>query len=107
MSNDTSSAYKGLPRSAPLSVVIDQTNRLLTGRLNATLSVTLSTGTSTIITDSRLGPHSHISLSPKTASAMKAYTTGVFVNPQTVGTASLMHSAFSNTDQQFSALIIG
>ncbi len=107
MSNDTSSAYKGLPRSAPLPQVIDFANRLMTGRLNATLSVTLSTSTSTTITDSRLGPNSFIGLSPLTASAMKANTTGWYVNTQTRGSASLSHSAFSNTDQTFSLLLIG
>lgn len=104
---NTSSAYKGLPRSAPTEAIVDAINQLMLGRLNARTDVTLSTGTTTTLTDSRIGPGSYIGMMPQTASAMKALTTGFYINSRTKGSASITHTSFTNTDQTFTALIIG
>lgn len=75
------------------------------GKLNATSQVTLEPGqSSTTFFDSRIGPLSHVALSPATANAGAA--SGVYVVPGQ-GQATVFHDVQGAPDRVFSVLIIG
>lgn len=110
MTTQTVSGFQGLPRTAALGTLIDFCNRLLIGRLNVVLKVTLtaSAGTTTV-TDPRIGPQSHISLAcPLTAHAAEEIAAGGFyVSAQTKGSATLTHANNAQTDRTFNFAIFG
>lgn len=82
-------------------------NRQLSGKLNATLEVTLAAGaTTTTVTDVRLTYYSALIFSPLTATAAAAMTK-VYVSAQENGEATLTHDNTADTDRTFRLTIIG
>lgn len=97
----------GLPRSAPLAIVVDFVNRLLIGKLNATVDVTLTASvTTTTLNDSRIGASSFLDFMPQTANAATAKA-NIYVTGRTKGQATINHASSANVDQTFTVLIIG
>lgn len=95
-----------IPPVAGDSQVQRTLNLVLKGKMNATAGLTLTPGaTSTVLTDSRIGKFSHVSLEPATAAAAAARPS-LFIVPDT-GFATIYHPAGVEADQTFSCLIIG
>ena len=107
------SSYPGVDaNSADESKHRQQMARVITnlngGKLNAVADITLNaSATSTILTDSRIGPASHITLEPVTSDALKAKQAGLFVSARVKGSCTISHASASATDQTFTMLIIG
>jgi hypothetical protein len=83
---------------------------LLQGKLNASLAVTLASGTtSTAVHDARISATSTLLLQPTTAHAAALLYASPFVliGTQQVGQAVFNHANTTNTDQTFNLLIIG
>lgn len=77
------------------------------GKLNAVTSVTLTvSGTTTTLTDARIGANTFIGFSPMTAHAASAVTS-LYVSAQKKGSATLTHASSANADQTFAVLLIG
>lgn len=93
---------KVLSLAATTRDIITAINQLIQGRSNATGEVTLSTGTSTVVTKTDIPPSAVVLLSPKTASA--ATTTW----QATVGTGqfTITHAAGA-ADRTFRWVVIG
>lgn len=102
------SGYPGLaPGESDLRRIVATIDRLLAGKLNAVTSVTLADGeTETVLTDSRIGANTFISLMPTTANAAAAMT-AVYVSAKTKGSATLTHDNTADTDRTFDVLLIG
>ena len=79
-------------------------NNLLAGKLNATLQVTLTTGTTTTVTDARIGASTYFGFQPMTADA--AAVTGIYPSSQANGTATFTHAS-GPADRTFNVLLIG
>jgi hypothetical protein len=99
------SAYPPLQTGASLRSIVEQFNRLLQGKMNAVATVTLAPGTTTTITDSRIGPASFISVSPTNAAAAGLFS-GVHIASKTKGSATLGHGTAAGTET-YDVLIIG
>jgi hypothetical protein len=100
-------SYPALPLGADNRSIVERVNRLLAGKMNAVTTVTLTPGTTTtMLTDSRIGGQSFISLSPLTATAAAAMT-AVFVSTKDKGSAELTHDNTADLDRTFDVLIIG
>jgi hypothetical protein len=85
-------------------------NRLLQGKLNASLAVTLASGaTSTTVKDARIGAFSTLVLVPLTAHAAALLYAAPYVltGAQQSGQVTFSHANTANTDQTFNLLIIG
>lgn len=83
-------------------------NNLVEGKTNNTGDITLNAGsaTTTTISDERIGYNSIILLMPTTANAV-ASLTNVYVSARTKGSATLTHSANTNTDKTYGYIIVG
>jgi hypothetical protein len=82
-------------------------NNILSGRVNATVEVTLrASQTTTTLTDPRISATSFIDFMPLTANALTAKA-NLRVSAQQSGEATLTHASSANTDQQFRVLVIG
>lgn len=82
-------------------------NRINRGKINATIDVTLNAGSATTtLTESRLGPNTHLSFMPQTANAATAKPS-LYITSRTKGTAIINHASSAATDQTFTCLIIG
>ena len=84
-------------------------NSVRDGKLNTVDSLTLTTSsTTTTLTDPRIGPNSHITLTPTSATAAAAVgsATGVFVTPGD-GTATITHDSTADTDRTFTYAVLG
>lgn len=80
----------------------------MAGKINATTSVTLTANaTSTTLIDNRIGANTHITFSPRTADAVTAQISGLYVASKKAGHATLAHASSANTDQTFDVLLIG
>ena len=80
---------------------------LMQGKSNNTGTVTLTAlGTSTTLTDSRIGPKSVILFMPTTAAAAVA-AAGLYVSARTNGSATLTHAAAAAVDQSFGYAVVG
>jgi len=104
-----SDMYRGLnPAGANEREISEVTNNILNGKTNNTGTVTLnvSSATTTTISDERIGFNSVILLMPTTANAASSLT-NVYVSARTQGTATLTHSANTNTDKTYSYIIVG
>lgn len=83
-------------------------NNQLTGKLNAVTSVTLTpSATSTTLTDARIGANTFIGFTPRSANAVTAQISGLYVSSKQNGQATLTHASSANTDQTFDILLIG
>jgi hypothetical protein len=83
---------------------------LLQGKLNASLAVTLASGsTSTTVRDARISATSCLLLQPLTTHAAALLYTSpyVLIGPQQIGQVVFAHASTTNTDQTFNLLIIG
>lgn len=107
MATETLGRSPGLPRSATLEVLIDFCNRLLLGKLNAVLQMSLTANAATsTVTDSRIGPLTAILFSPLTAHAA-AEIPMLYVSAQIKGVATLTHTNNAQTDRTFNVAFIG
>ena len=87
--------------------VVDVVNRTLSGKLNATLPITLAANaTTTTIIDPRITAYSALLLTPLTAHAA-AIAGSVYVSSQQNGQATFTHTNTAQIDQLFRAVIIG
>lgn len=83
-------------------------NGALSGKLNATGTVTLTASTTTTtLTSNRIGPSSAILLVPTTANASVAEKAGIWISARGKGTATLTHASAVAVDQTFTFVIIG
>jgi hypothetical protein len=90
--------------------VAETINRVLSGKLNAVLPITLAaSATSTTIIDARIGYYSALLLQPLTANAAAALYGAPYVLPsaQKSGSVVLNHANAASTDRNFNLLIIG
>lgn len=107
MSAGTTTGFPGLTPLSPWRAVIDAINRLLTGRLNATTSVTLVTSsTTTTLTWASITPNSFIGLMPTTSNAAGALAT-TYISARSKGSATITHASNSQADRTFTVLVIG
>ncbi|NUY33298.1 hypothetical protein F0160_22700 [Paraburkholderia sp. JPY303] len=82
-------------------------NRLLQGKLNVVIQVTLNAGaTTTTVTDTRIGANTGLFFSPLTANAAAAQA-GLWVSSQKNGSATLTHANTATVDRTFNVLLIG
>jgi len=79
------------------------------GKLNNVVDVTMSNGaTTTVITDARIGPNSHLSFTPLTANAATIHQDGGFyVSSRDKGTATVTHTSAAQADHDFTMSITG
>ena len=104
-----SDMYRGLnPTGADPREISEVTNGVLNGKTNNTGNVTLnaSSATTTTISDERIGYNSIIMLMPTTANAASSLT-NVYVSARAKGSATLTHSANTNTDKTYGYIIVG
>lgn len=102
--------YVGLSTTPTPRDIAAVVNRINSGKINAVDSVTIDPtgagGTSTTLTDPRIGPVSYIGLEPLTANAAAARA-GTYVSAQTNGSATITHAGAATTDRTFRFLVIG
>jgi predicted CopG family antitoxin len=101
--------YRKLPyQGAEPRSISEVVNNLVEGKSNNTGDITLnaSSATTTTISDERIGYNSIILLMPTTANAV-ASLTNVYVSARTKGSATLTHSANTNTDKTYGYIIVG
>lgn len=80
----------------------------MAGKINAVTQITLTHGsTTTALIDSRVGANTFIGFSPRTANAVTALISGLYVSAKVNGQATLTHASSANTDQTFDILLIG
>lgn len=99
--------FRGLPQGGDTprntATVI---NRILAGKLNAVLEVTLAAGaTTTVVTDPRLTGTSGLFFGGKTANYNSAPV--LYYDTQDKGTVTLHHASNSNSDRTADMLIVG
>ena len=106
----------GFPGVTPAGVsdantraLYEAVNRAGTGKINATLCVTLTANQSTTaVSDARLGSNSFIGFCPLTVNAAAEIGAGtLYVSSQGKKTATLTHANNGQTDRTFRLLIIG
>lgn len=105
-------APKGLSDSAEkrwVRAVAEVVNRLLSGKMNVTLSVTLTANAaSTTVIDARIGVFSALPHHPTTAHAAAEIAAGGFyVSAQQNGQFTLTHANNAQTDRTFTFAILG
>lgn len=102
------SGYPGLAAGdTDLRRIVGVVRRLLTGKMNAVTSVTLTANAATTtLTDRRLGGASYIGFSPTTAHGAAEIPT-LYVSAKATGSATLTHANNAQTDRTFDVLIIG
>lgn len=107
MTAQVQTGFGGLPRTAPLEMVIDFINRLLIGRLNISVVLTLrASQTTTTLTDSRIGANSVIIATPLTADAATALPSLWYSN-FAKGSCTVNHASSANVDQTFRFGVVG
>jgi hypothetical protein len=108
----TQKGYQAVPLMLPdekehRRQIAQAVNQQLTGKLNATVQVTLTaSATTTTVTDKRIGANTHFGFQPLTADAAAALS-GLYVSSQANGTATLTHASSSSVDRTFNVLLIG
>ena len=87
--------------------VAEIVNNLVEGKSNNSGTITLAAGsaTTTTISDERIGYNSIILLMPTTANAASSLT-NVYVSARSQGSATLTHSANTNTDKTYGYIIV-
>ena len=96
------------PSGSDVREISEIVNNLVEGKTNNTGSITLAvaSATTTTIYDERIGYNSVILLMPTTANAV-ASLTNVYVSARAKGSATLTHSANTNTDKTYGYIIVG
>lgn len=84
-------------------------NRLNSGKINATTSITLTSGTaSSVLTYPLITSESFIDFMPTTANAAAELAAGtMYVGSQTTESATITHANAGSGDRTFRVLIIG
>lgn len=92
-----------------LRAVAEVVNRLLSGKMNVTLSVTLTaSAASTTVIDARVGVFSALPYNPVTAHAAAEIAAGGFyVSAQQNGQFTLTHANNAQADRTFTFAILG
>lgn len=109
----TQKGYQGVPQMLPdekehRRQIAQAVNNQLAGKLNAVLSVTLTpSATTTTVIDERIGFNTFIGFSPRSADAVTAMISGLYVSAKKNGQATLTHASSANVDQTFDVLLIG
>lgn len=97
----------GLEENAPQFRIIATINRLLLGKLNATIDASLAaSGTTTTLTDPRISFQSSIGETPLTASAATARPS-IWYSGFKKGSVTINHAANAAPDQNFRFTILG
>ena len=96
------------PSGSDVREISEIVTNLVEGKTNNTGSITLAvaSATTTTIYDERIGYNSVILLMPTTANAV-ASLTNVYVSARAKGSATLTHSANTNTDKTYGYIIVG
>lgn len=104
-------SFPGLSRSPTPEQIGQVVNRINSGKVNASIDVTLTANAaSTTITDARLASTSILLFDPVTAHAateLAAGTLYVLAANRTNGSATITHANNAQTDRTFRVLIIG
>lgn len=105
--------FPGIPEMMPdekehrrqiAQIVNDRINR---GKFNCTQTVTLTANaTSTTLIDERIGYGTFIDFMPQTANAATAKT-NIYCDTFKKGSCVIHHASSANTDQTFTAVILG
>jgi hypothetical protein len=95
------------PSGSDVREISEIVNNLVEGKTNNTGSITLnvSSATTTIIYDERIGYNSVIFLMPTTVNAASSLT-NVYVSARTKGSATLTHSANTAADKTYGYIIV-
>lgn len=90
-------------------ILAETTNRMLTGKLNVTVDVTLNpNATSTTLTDSRISPQSAVAPAMAlTADGATAIAAGIHISNINNGSCTINHASNAATDQIIRFTIIG
>lgn len=90
-------------------IIAETVNRILGGKMNVTLSVTLTANSATTtVTDARIGPFSALLFMPATAHASAEIAAGSFyVSAQQNGQATITNANNAQTDRTFTMAILG
>ena len=87
--------------------VAEIVNGIMDGKTNNTGTITLNSGgTSTTLTDARIGPESVIIMTPMTENAAKEFGT-CYVSARTNGSATLSHQNTGHADLDYTYIIVG
>jgi hypothetical protein len=89
--------------------LVDVINRMLQGRLNVTLPVTLAvSATTTTVIDSRINAFCAVVFTPLTADAAAEIGNGtIYVSAQQNGQLTLTHASNTQADRNFTLAFIG
>ena len=88
--------------------IVEVANGARDGKLNAVADVTWSNAaTTTVISDTRIGPDSHIDFVPLTANANAIFIAGWHISSRDKGTCTVTHTSIAQADHDFTMLIIG
>lgn len=97
----------GGSRQLWLTQIARNWNLMLGGKMNATTSIVLNPGQgTTVLKDSRIGPFSHIALTPLSTSAASVLAGLVWFEP-TQGSVTIHHPVTADFDASCSVLIVG
>jgi len=87
--------------------VAEIVNSIMDGKTNNTGTITLNSGgTSTTLTDARIGAESVIIMTPMTSNAAKEFGT-CYVSARTNGSATLTHQNTGHADLDYTYIIVG
>ncbi len=88
--------------------IVDTVNRSLSGKLNVTLSVTLTANAaSTVVKDARISAFSALMLMPLTANAAAEQAAGtLYVSAQQSGQATITHANNAQADRSYRIVIL-
>ena len=103
-------SLKDAAEASWLRAVAEAVNRVIGGKVNVTLDITLTTNAdTTIIIDARIAAYSSLHLQPLTANAAAALVTApyVLVQTQQSGQVIFAHANDANTDKNFRMTILG
>lgn len=100
-------AYRTLPPfGGDPRQVAEVVRGLMDGKSNNVGTVTLASGTSTTLTDARIGYDSVIIFSPLTSNAA-GFLGGLYVSARNQGSATLTHASNSASDRNYAYVVIG
>jgi len=90
-----------------LGLIARAVNNILQGKILSTGEITLTANSgTTTLTDSRIGPNSHISFTPTTANGAAALS-GLYVSARAAGSATLTHANNAQSDKSFTYSVLG
>lgn len=100
-------AYRTLPPFGGDPRQVSEVVRgLMDGKSNNTGTVTLTTTTSTLLSDPRIGYDSVIMFSPLTSTAA-GFLSGLYVSARAQGEATLTHASTTASDRLYAYVVVG